>query len=123
MTEFGGMGGVLGGRGRDYSDLFETAVERCLGERLRAEHKADDPPEGWFAGKGIGHRLWSSLSNVDWVHENGDTAAYSFRAAGDLIAAILGFGDYMNWYCTSNYGVVDVEVAEALAREGWRPKQ
>ncbi len=116
---FGGMGGVTGGRPRDSEDLFEAAVERALGERLRAEHIGKGRPE-WFAGTGIGHRLWGSLANVDWQHTGGDYAGYSFRAAGDLIAAIVGEGDYMDWYCSAAHGVVDPEVEEALGREGWK---
>jgi len=93
MTDFGGMGGVMGGRPRNEEDLFEAAVERALGERLRKEHIPNLGRPGWYEGTGIGHRLWGSLSNVDWKHENGDTASYSFRAAGDLIATIVGEGD------------------------------
>ena len=118
MTDFGGMGGVTGGRPRNTGDAFEQAVERALGERLRKEHVGQPRPD-WFEGTGIGHRLWGSLANVDWKHENGDTASYSFRAAGDLIAAIVGEGDYMTYYCSSDHGVIDNEVAEAMAREGW----
>lgn len=130
MTDFGGLGGVSGGRGRDPADLFEAAVERAFGERLRYERargldarKADAAEGVGWDRHGLGARLWGSLANIDWVHENGDTAGYSFRAAGDMIAAVVGDGDYMDWYCSADAGVVDGEVAEALAREGWRPEQ
>jgi hypothetical protein len=125
--EFGGMGGAAGGRPRDPDDLFEAALDRAFGERLRREradgidaHKADDDdnPGLWYR-KGLGARLWGSLANVDWTHTNGDTAGYSFRAAGDMIAAIVGEGDYMDWYCSGDHGVLDDEVAEGMAREGW----
>jgi hypothetical protein len=116
---FGGMGGATGGRPRDTDDLFEAALDRALGERLRKEHTPNLGRPGWYEGTGIGHRLWGSLANVDWQHTNGDTAGYSFRAAGDLIATIVGEGDYMDWYCSHAHGVVDPEIAEAMAREGW----
>jgi len=109
MTEFGGLGGVAGGRPRDNEDLFECAVEACMGDKLRED-------ESW------GRALWGSLANVDWVHENGDTASYSFRAAGDLIAAIVGKGDYMDWYCSAPYyGECYPHIREAMATQGWRP--
>jgi len=122
------MGGVAGGRPRNPGDLFEAAVERAFGEQLRHERrqgldarKGDEAGSGLWDRHGIGARIWGSLANVDWVHENGDTAGYSFRAAGDMIAAVVGDGDYIDWYCSSDAGVVDPEVAEGLAREGWRP--
>ncbi len=118
MTDFGGIGGVIHGRALDPSDLFEAAVNRAMGDRLRSEA---GKPTGWGETVLLGQRLWGSLANVGWRHENGDTAGYSFRAAGDLIAAVTGQGDYMDWYCSFNYGEADTEVAELLAAEGWRP--
>lgn len=122
MADFGGLGGVWGGRERNTEDLFEAAIERCFGKQLRDEGMG----EGWPAydkPRKLGQRIWGSLANVDWAHENGDTASYSFRAAGDLIASIVGAGDYMDWYCSAPDGCVDEQVAEELAKEGWRPTQ
>lgn len=119
MTTFGGLGGVRGGRPRDPYDRFEQAIDACFGEQLRA----DGPPRSClpFDGTTIGCRIWGSLANVDWVHESGDTASYSFRAAGDMIAAIVGSGDYMDWYCSYPYGEADQEVAYRLREHGWTP--
>lgn len=118
MTEFGGLGGVTGGREFDESDLFEAAVSRVLGEQIKASE-----PRGWGAKAPYNpaEQMWCALANMDWAHENGDTAAYSFRAAGDMIAAIRGDGDYMDWYCCGPYAVVSDLVREAMAKEGWRP--
>lgn len=43
----------------------------------------------------------------------------SFRAAGDLIAAILGRGDYMDWYCSGQYATVSERIDSAMSAEGW----
>lgn len=106
MTQFGGAGGLTGGRAIAADDAFEVAVNRALGDRIRADER-------------IAAAMWSALANVDWKHAGGDTACYTFRAAGDLIAAIRGSGDYMDWYCSGDYATVSDEIAAALAAEGW----
>lgn len=108
MTNYGGMGGISGGRPLDEDDAFEAAVERQLGEAIRADQS-------------VGVALWSALANQGWGNAAGDTASYSFRAAGDLIAAVAGEGDYLDYYCAGPYAVVSDQIAEALAREGWYP--
>lgn len=120
MTDYGGLGGVAGGRERNFEDEFENAVERALGDKLRKAY-TEREKIGFFEDKSLPARLWGSLANISWKHENGDTASYSFRAAGDLIASIIGEGDYMDWYCSHEYACIDEEIAEALGKEGWVP--
>lgn len=122
--EFGGLGGLKDGRPLNPEDKFETVINMLFGERLRAEGRGP----GWCEAMEmrrikkepmLGQRIYGSLANVIWVHLNGDEAAYSFRATGDLLAAIVGQGEYMDWYCTWYEGQVDEEFAEAMKREGW----
>ena len=103
---FGGMGGLMEGRLLNAEDDFEMTVNRVLGDLIRT---SDDWAE----------KMWGALANVDWTHVNGDIASYSFRAAGDMIAAIRGKGNYMDWYCSSAEGVVDPVIAERMQLEGW----
>lgn len=108
MTAYGGFGGLREARPIDNEDKFELAVERALGAEIRENDQAASA-------------MWSALANVGWEHHNGDTAGYTFRAAGDLIAAIRGRGNYMDWYCSGPDGVVAPDIRAALAAEGWTP--
>jgi hypothetical protein len=90
----------------DPDDKFQATMNRVLGDRIRKDDK-------------LACVLWCALANVDWRHKDGDTAGYSFRAAGELVAAIRGSGHYMDWYMCGRCGQVDDEVADALAAEGW----
>lgn len=87
-------------------DAFEAALHRQLGDRTAQSAS--------FA-----IRVWSALTNTVWTHHDEGSVAYSFRAAGGLIAAIRGEGGYMDWYCSGPAGEVDPEISEALALEGW----
>lgn len=58
----------------DYG-LFEKAINEAIGDRVRESE--DDAIA-----------LWSALANIIWISLEGKEATYSFRAAGDLIAAI-----------------------------------
>ena len=106
MAEFGGLGGSSELLPLDEQDLFALAVDRALGDRIRADDE-------------VAKAMWSALANVDWKHANGDTAGYSFRAAGDLIASIRRSGNYMDWYCSGPYSTVSEVIADAMGTEGW----
>jgi len=89
---------------------FEQMVERVLGERVRADKSAAD-------------ELWGALANVDWFGPNGEEVGYSFRAAGDLVAALRkdeGPMTYMKYYCRAPDGYVADWIEEAFTAEGWR---
>jgi len=107
---YGGLGYLQEGRRLNCEDAFEMAVENSLGDKIRA----DDTTAA---------AMWSALSNVEWFHVDGDEAGYSFRAAGDLIAAIRGEGNYMDWYCSGPSGYVNGDIEEALGEYGWYYEQ
>lgn len=111
MTVYGGLGGCAGGL--DLSafadDVFVQALNKVFGKQMKSSD--------FFSRK-----IWSALANVIWQHDNGDTASYSFRAAGDVIASIIGKGDYMDWYCCGPYAVVDDIIKKGMELEGWHPQ-
>lgn len=86
---------------------FEADVDAALGQ-------------GVIDSEYCAKLLWSSLANIIWVHqERGYEVSYSFRAAGDLIAAIRQNGSYIDWYCSSDVARVEEEVAVRLGAKGW----
>lgn len=104
--EFGGLGGIQGGREVNPEDLFEQAVNTALGDAIRSD---DD----------MAAKMWAALANQDWQHEDGHMASYSFRAAGDLVAAIRGNGDYMDWYCSHDYPYAGEDITGPMLEQGW----
>lgn len=108
MVAYGKPGGFMSGRPPDPNDAFEMAVERALGAAIRESND-------------VATAMWCAITNQDWGHENGDTASYSFRAAGDLVAAVRRSGDYCDWYMSGPAGTVRDDIKAALDREGWRP--
>lgn len=111
MANFGGLGGIPECVPFDAwkGDLFAQALNRALGEQMRCP----------IYGDIVCAQVWSALANVDWKHEHGDTASYSFRAAGDLIASIKGAGMYMDWYCSGPSATVAGYIEDAMLAEGW----
>lgn len=88
------------------SDSFEEALRCGLGDTIK-----DDA---------IAKQLWSALANVDWYNpRTHESAGYSFRAAGTLIARLRGEGDYMDWYCCGPYAVVSDHIGRVLKKQGW----
>jgi len=95
----------------DYA-AFEADLLGAFGGDLRKD------PDGF------GPQVWSALANIIWLRA-GDPdreVAYSFRAAGRLIAEIVGDTsdfNYMRWYCSGPYETVSPEIEAAMAARGW----
>jgi len=85
---------------------FEAAVDRTVGDRVRSNGA-------------YGVDLWSALVGVEWHGPDGEVVSYSFRTAGDLVAWVREEGDYIQWYCSDEPGLVVAWISEALTTEGW----
>lgn len=72
------------------------------------------------ASKSYCKKFYAAMCNTDLykVGSEGEYG-YSWRAAGGLVADILGEGDYLDWYCSGNEGFVDDEIADDLNAIGW----
>lgn len=95
----------------DYG-AFEQTVDRVLGEHIRKDQESAD-------------EFWAALANVGWRGPGGLSVGYSFRAAGDLCAALRkdeGKMTYMRYYMNKPHGVVAEWIEERLAAEGWHPE-
>ena len=97
---------------KKYRQKFEADFRGLFTKQLREDED-------------FGKELWSALANVKWYHEsdnNNTGCGYSFRAGGALIASMLCYGDYIDWYCTSPTGVVSEYIADKMMSRGWRYK-
>jgi hypothetical protein len=113
MGQYGGPGGYK--RTLDFEeyqgDVFAQTINQSFGDEMREV----------IYGVLTCQDVWAALANVRWIHENGDTAAYTLRAAGDLVASIRGDGDYLDWYCGCPYPRVTPYIAELMTQAGWQP--
>ena len=98
--------GVPSSRAYRARKQFEAVVDRAIGDRMRSDG-------------GCGVDLWSALTNVEWHGSDDQIVSYSFRAAGDLVTWVREEGNYIEWYCSGEPGIVAAWISGALAREGW----
>jgi hypothetical protein len=91
----------------DLANLFELAIHHRLGDKIRLSNV-------WAEA------VWSAIANTRWEHANGYTATYNTQAAGDLIAAIRGVGDYRHWADNCRvYKSIPGMIFKMMAEEGW----
>lgn len=103
------LGGLIGGRQIDTADPFEVAVDQALGPRIRYSDT--------FAAE-----AWGTITGVYWFGPDGLPRGYTYRAAGDIVAAVRGFGDYCQWYCSGPVFEDNLPswITEKMAALGWR---
>lgn len=100
------LGGISGShRAVREDDDFERDLRDEFGEEMKVD---EDLCREW----------WAALSNIVWKRGD-DEVSYSFRAAGDLIDAVIEAGDYMDWYCCSRWGLVSERIAARMAARSW----
>ncbi len=88
--------------------VFEHDMDRLMGDRMRSDDS-------------FCVRVWGTLANMTWRNALiSEDVGYSFRAAGDLIAAIRREGDYMTWYCSHTPASHDDEIEGLMGRAGWK---
>jgi hypothetical protein len=103
------LGGTREGREIDPGYELEVAFNEALGDRIREDDE-------------MACQAWCALANTLWKSPAGETWSYSFRAAGDAVAAIrneTGHMPYMRWYCCGREQTVTAEISEAMAKLGW----
>ncbi|MCB1476289.1 MAG: hypothetical protein H6883_09880 [Rhodobiaceae bacterium] len=87
--------------------LFEAALEKRLGDQMRADDE-------------ICKQVWSAMANVDWYNfERELSVGYTFRHASEVIYVIIGRYDDLKWYCCAPPAVISPLVGMSLKKEGW----
>lgn len=77
------------------------------------------------ASRQYGQKLYAALCNNEFIKREmwqllkEETWSCSWRYAGGILADMLEEGDYMDWYCSGNEGVVDPEVQNDLYNLDW----
>lgn len=73
--------------------------------------------------------LYAAMCNTDFIKNDvwpiltDKTWSCSWRYAGGIIADMIGKGDYIDWYCSGNEGIVTDEVRDDLLKLGWIVKE
>lgn len=89
-------------------EIFTLALVAAFGSRLKNDTN-------------LCEELWAALSNIVWRNSEGKEVSYSFRGAGALIARLIDDGDYLDWYCCRQAGVVSDFIKDELEKQGWFP--
>lgn len=90
----------------DTTSPFECIIESLFGDAIRHDDQ-------------IGRDVYSALCNMYWFSPNGTRYSYSQRAAGDLVAAIKGEGNYLSWYCHQPSGMITYHIHQTMRQHNW----
>lgn len=92
-------------------EIFEKALEEEFGDRVKTD-------------EGLAISLWSALTNIRWHHIDGFIVSYTFRASGELVAAMVGGRKtYMDYYCCGPHTVISQEIKDAMYKHGWHGRE
>jgi len=94
-----------------YNNVFEQDVAELLGNKVRKSDKA-------------AKELWGALCNSAWDNQtkgidSEEGGWFSFRAAGNFIAALRNEGNYMDWYCSGTAAHCPDWISKLMATRGW----
>jgi hypothetical protein len=66
--------------------------------------------------------VWGAITGGVWIAPDGIEWGYTYRAAGDIVAAITGLGDYCRYYCsvTPPETMIRSDIAKPMLAQGWR---
>ena len=83
-------------------DLFSnnTIVSKCVNNEI------------------YGRDLYGALCNNRFFYGDYEWTC-SWRMAGGIVAEIIKQGDYIDWYCSGNEGIVTDEIKLDLMMMGW----
>jgi hypothetical protein len=99
--------GVASNRSLRPYKAFEAALDRVLGDSVKADGKCAVD-------------LWSALTNTTWRGPDGLTVTYSFRRASEVVAWVREDEDSILWYHSGPPGIVASWIEKALAEIGWQ---
>lgn len=79
-------------------------------------------------------KLYAAMCNIQWLKDTQKNPwSISWRGAGDVVSALIGEGDYLDYYCSgiipyemehsplspTREGNVDPQIENDLAQMGW----
>lgn len=106
-TRIAGVTGSNRDRGWESSfSAFERSLETCLGEQMRSS-------------RAFAEEVWGGLTNLRWIHNDHGSIGFDYRAAGELVARIVGEGTWLTYYLQVPSGKAPDLMVERMGIHGW----